>query len=322
MIDQYGRTIDYLRISVTDRCNLRCQYCMPEEEVCYTPAEELLSDDEILMLCQAFASLGLRKIKLTGGEPLLRQNIGSLIRNIKQIKGIEQVTMTTNGICLNEQAEELAMAGIDGINISLDTLNKESFAAITKRDQLEEVLEGLEAARSYRIPVKINCVPLYTSLEDIVSLVALTKQNIHVRFIEVMPIGCGKKKESYQEDEIKRIIAAEYGPLEEVTTSVGNGPCHYYSIDGSSGYVGFISAMSHKFCSSCNRVRLTSTGYLKTCLQYELGTDLKQLLRNHASMDALRDAIVQTIGKKPEAHAFDQEHVAGEETNIMARIGG
>ena len=322
MIDDYGRKIDYLRISVTDRCNLRCQYCMPAEGVEFIPHDEILTYDEILTLCKVFAELGVQKIKITGGEPLVRKDICSLIGAVKQIEGIKSVTVTTNGVLLKEYARELSHYGVDGINVSLDTLNRENFKRITRRDQLDLVLDGIKEAMNYQIPVKINCVPLYTSAEEIVELVQLGKENIHVRFIEVMPIGLGKKKKSYQEDEIKQIIENTYGPLKEVNDKVGNGPCHYYSLEGVNGYVGFISAMSHKFCESCNRVRLTSTGYLKTCLQYELGTDLKALLRTEASEEALKQAILKSIGLKPQAHAFEHETVGNQEMNIMAQIGG
>lgn len=322
MIDDYGRKIDYLRISVTDRCNLRCQYCMPAEGVEFTPHDEILTYDEILTLCKIFAELGVQKIKITGGEPLVRKDICSLIGAVKQIEGIKSVTVTTNGVLLKEYARELSHYGVDGINVSLDTLNRENFERITRRDQLDLVLDGIKEAMKYEIPVKINCVPLYTSAEEIVELVQLAKENIHVRFIEVMPIGLGKKKKSYQEDEIKQIIENTYGILKEVNEKVGNGPCHYYSLEGINGYIGFISAMSHKFCETCNRVRLTSTGYLKTCLQYELGTDLKALLRAGASKEELKQSISNTIGLKPQAHAFEQETVGNQEKNIMAQIGG
>lgn len=322
MIDEYGRIIDYLRISVTDRCNLRCQYCMPAEGVEFIPHDEILTYDEILTLGKVFAELGVQKIKITGGEPLVRKDICSLIGALKQIEGIKSVTVTTNGVLLKEHARELSHYGVDGINVSLDTLNRENFKRITRRDQLDLVLDGIKEAMKYQIPVKINCVPLYTSAEEIVELVQLGKENIHVRFIEVMPIGLGKKKKSYQEDEIKQIIENTYGPLKEVNEKVGNGPCHYYSLEGVGGYIGFISAMSHKFCESCNRVRLTSTGFLKTCLQYELGTDLKALIRAGASEEELKQTILKTIGLKPQAHAFEQETVGNQEMNIMAQIGG
>lgn len=322
MIDEFGRTIDYLRISVTDRCNLRCQYCMPAQGVEFIPHDEILSYDEILTLCKIFAELGVQKIKITGGEPLVRKDICSLIGAVKQMDGIKSVTVTTNGVLLKQYAKELSDSGVDGINVSLDTLNRENFKRITRGDYLDLVLAGMREAMSYQIPIKINCVPLFTSPDEIVELVQLAKENIHVRFIEVMPIGLGKHKKSYQEDEIKQMIETAYGKMEEVKEQVGNGPCTYYSLEGFTGYIGFISAMSHKFCESCNRVRLTSTGYLKTCLQYELGADLKSLLRTGASYDVLKNTIRKAIGQKPQAHAFDEDTVGNQEMNIMAKIGG
>ena len=322
MIDDFGRNIDYLRISVTDRCNLRCQYCMPAEGVEFIPHDEILSYDEILKLCKVFAELGVQKIKITGGEPLVRKDICSLIAELRQLNGIKSVTVTTNGVLLKQYAKELSDAGVDGINVSLDTLNRENFKRITRADHLDHVLDGMREAMSYQIPIKINCVPLFTSDEEIVQLVQLAKENIHVRFIEVMPIGLGKHKKSYQEDEIKQMIEKAYGELKEVKEQVGNGPCTYYALEGFTGYIGFISAMSHKFCESCNRVRLTSTGFLKTCLQYELGVDLKSLVRTGASSEELKNTILKAIGRKPQAHAFEQETVGNQEMNIMAQIGG
>ena len=195
MIDRLGRNIDYIRISVTDKCNLRCVYCMPEEGIEYIPHKEIISYEEILRLANAFASLGIHSIKLTGGEPLIRKGITSLVRELKSIPGIEQVTITTNGILLADKMKNLSDAGIDGINLSLDTLNPEVFQKITRRDSFEQVMIGFQEALKYpQVPLKVNCVPMGLEGQDIIGMAELAKKYpVHVRYIEMMPIGYGKK---------------------------------------------------------------------------------------------------------------------------------
>ena len=311
MIDGYGRVIDYIRISVTDRCNLRCAYCMPEEGIQSVCHDQILRYDEILRLAGIFASLGMRKIKLTGGEPLVRKGVPELAAKLKQIPGIEQVTLTTNGVCLKEQMQSLAEAGIGGINLSLDTLNPAVFERITRRDSFDQAMEGLEEALKYpEIPLKINCVPM--NLEG------------HVRYIEMMPIGLGKQFGFQSEEEILRELETVYGPSRPFDGTLGNGPGHYVSFEGFAGKIGFISAISHKFCERCNRVRLTSQGFLKTCLQYERGAALWGLLRGGASNEEIRAAVEAAIHSKPASHQFLQERGTDtdRETHMMAQIGG
>ena len=281
MIDKYGREIDYLRISVTDRCSLRCRYCMPEEGVKSLSHAEILTYDEILRICRCAADLGIRKIKLTGGEPLVRKGCASLAKQIKAIPGIEKVTLTTNGILLAEQLDALLDAGIDAINISLDTLDPELFKKVARRDGLEKVFEGIEAALAHPgLSLKINSVPVIKEKENFIGIAGLAqKYPIHVRFIEMMPIGFGKQFPFQDEESIKAVLEEAYGPMHAVNERYGNGPCHYYEIAGFKGKIGFISAMTHKFCSQCNRVRLTSEGFMKGCLQYQKGTDLRGLMR-------------------------------------------
>ena len=324
MIDGHGRTIDYLRISIIDRCNLRCVYCMPEEGVDAVAHDKILSYEEIIRLVKVFAGLGIRKIKLTGGEPLVRRNVAHLVRELKKISGIEQVTLTTNGILLAEMMEELAEAGIDGINLSLDTLNPQVFEKIARRNYFEKVMEGFQAALNYpQIPLKINCVPMGMEGQDLAEMAGLArKYPVHVRFIEMMPIGLGKQFAFCSEAQILEGLEKRYGKAEPFSKNLGNGPGHYYSFEGFQGKVGFISAMSHKFCESCNRVRLTSQGYLKTCLQYDIGIDLKKLLREGAEEAELQKAIEKALKSKPLSHQFDskvEEHV---EEHMMAQIGG
>ena len=306
MIDKYGREIDYLRISLTDRCNLRCIYCMPEEGVKSLSHAEILTYDEILRICRCAADLGIRKIKLTGGEPLVRKGCASLAKQIKAIPGIEKVTLTTNGILLAKQLDALLDAGIDAINISLDTLNPELFKKVARRDGLEKVFEGIEAALAHPgLSLKINSVPVIKEKENFIGIAGLAqKYPIHVRFIEMMPIGFGKQFPFQDEESIKAVLEEAYGPMHAVNERYGNGPCHYYEIAGFKGKIGFISAMTHKFCSQCNRVRLTSEGFMKGCLQYQKGTDLRGLMRGGCMDSELKKAIYQVIWNKPVSHNF------------------
>lgn len=324
MIDGYGRTIDYIRISVTDRCNLRCMYCMPEKGTLSVPHEETLSYEEIIDLAGIFASLGIHKIRLTGGEPLVRKNLSFLVKKLKQVSGIHQVALTTNGIFLYDQMDELAAAGIDGINISLDTLNPQLFEKITRRNGLEDVLQGFHKALEYpQIPLKINCVPMGIEGQNITDMAMLAKTYpVHVRFIEMMPIGLGKQFVGQSEEAVLRELKLRFGEYQNSEKVPGNGPGHYYQFEGFCGKIGFISAVSHKFCDSCNRVRLTSGGFLKPCLQYETGTDLKKLLRQNESEECIRAAIEDTIRKKPHGHQFGKKQDGNTENRMMWQIGG
>lgn len=324
MLDQYGRIIDYMRISLTDRCNLRCIYCMPEEGICQIPREELLGQDEIIKICRFAGELGISRIKLTGGEPLVRRICVPLVKELKALPGIQQVTLTTNGILLKEQLPGLMEAGLDALNISLDTLEAENFRRITRRNELDRTLEGLEVALSYpSLKVKINCVPTFQTDQELLQVAALARENpLHVRFIEMMPIGLGKDFTARDENSVKEILEKKYGILTPVSEILGNGPCHYYTLGGFKGKIGFISALSHKFCNQCNRVRLTSTGYLKGCLQFENGVDLKALLRNGASDEILKNALQKAIFEKPAGHNFQEKKNGREESHIMSQIGG
>ena len=324
MIDGYGRTIDYIRISVTDRCNLRCTYCMPEKGTLSVPHEEILSYEEIINLAGIFASLGIHKIRLTGGEPLVRKNLSFLVSKLKQVSGIHQVTLTTNGIFLYDQMDELVSAGIDGINISLDTLNPQLFEKITRRNGLEDVLQGFYKALEYpQIPLKINCVPMGIEDQNITDMAMLAKAYpVHVRFIEMMPIGLGKQFVGQSEEAVLRELKLRFGEYQNSEKVPGNGPGHYYQFEGFCGKIGFISAVSHKFCDSCNRIRLTSGGFLKPCLQYETGTDLKKLLRQNESEECIRAAIEDTIRKKPHGHQFGKMQDGNTENRMMWQIGG
>lgn len=297
---------------------------MPENGVETTSHAEILRFGEITRLCRIMAGMGLKKIKLTGGEPLVRKNLPHLIRNLKAIPGIEKVTLTTNGILLSKHMEALSEAGIDAINISLDTLDRDLFRQITRRDRIQEVERGLEAALNYpEIALKINCVPLGLEEQDLLELANLARIHpLHVRFIEMMPIGYGKNFRFIGEEEIVKRLEARYGTAGLYKGKLGNGPCHYYSFEGFRGKIGFISAISHKFCQECNRVRLTSQGFLKTCLQYNTGSDLKQPLRRGATDEELAQQIARTIQEKPVGHHFLETGIENENSLGMSQIGG
>lgn len=324
MLDRYGRTIDYMRISLTDRCNLRCIYCMPEEGIHHIPRTELLGLDEILRICSLASELGISRIKLTGGEPLVRRICVPLVRELKRLPGIRQVTLTTNGVLLKEQLPGLVEAGLDAVNISLDTLDKETFQKLTRREELDQVLMGVEAALSYHsLKVKLNCVPTFQCEEDLVRLAAFAREKpLHVRYIEMMPIGLGKEFTAKNEETVKELLEKTYGPMRPTQETLGNGPCHYYTLENFQGRIGFISALSHKFCDQCNRIRLTSTGYLKGCLQFENGADLKAKIRKGCSDEELRETIKKVIYEKPAGHNFQEKKNGKEESHIMAQIGG
>lgn len=328
MRDSCNRNIDYLRISVTDRCNLRCIYCMPETGVEFLPHDRILSYEEILRICEQMAGLGLRKVKLTGGEPLVRKDLPRLVGRLKQIDGIETVTLTTNGILLESFLPELEAAGLDGVNISLDTLEPKEYEKITRFNQLNQVLKGITAALSgrFRMTVKLNCVPIRSENceNQIRKLVELARnQPLHVRFIELMPIGLGNRQQGFREEEIRNMIEKHYGSMRPYKEKLGNGPCTYYELDGFEGKIGFISAISHKFCHNCNRVRLTSDGFLKTCLQYGEGIDLKQAIAGGLSDEQLLEVIRTAVYQKPLAHRFGENTGRNDiEKNIMSQIGG
>ena len=327
MIDIYKRKIDYIRISVTDRCNLRCIYCMPEKGIKLLEHEEILSYDEIIRLCEIFAEIGISKIKITGGEPLVRKDLSALIRGIKSIEGINNVTLTTNGILLEEAIDDLVKAGLDAVNISIDTLDEKMYKELTRLGSVDVVLRGLKKALTYKnLNVKINCVALKGKNDDISDIINLAKDNnVSVRFIEMMPIGLGKDIRGYNEDELKEFIENKFGKLTPYNKSLGNGPSHYYELENYKGKIGFISAISHKFCESCNRVRLTSTGFLKTCLQYEEGSDLRSLLRNNVSKEEIKEVVENTIYNKPKSHRF-LEIIKNDKKKLeehgMSQIGG
>lgn len=328
MTDQFGRTIDYIRISVTDRCNLRCIYCMPEEGVPCVPHAEILTYDEIARVCRIGTELGITKVRLTGGEPLVRRDLYRLVGMLRAIPAVGQISLTTNGIFLKQQISGLVRAGLDAVNISLDSLDEKVYSGITRGGVLQEALEGVEAA--VRVPglkVKINCVPVRGIREDTyIRLAELARDhNIDVRFIEMMPIGLGKKFTGISGEEIRKLLTEKFGPETESREQRGNGPAVYFHFRDFSGEIGFIDALSHKFCGSCNRVRLTSEGFLKPCLQYDAGADLKSMLRHQCSDEEIKARMYETVYSKPKGHHFMRKQDAEDlkdEWKGMSRIGG
>ena len=275
------------------------------------------------------AELGIRKIKLTGGEPLVRSGMPQLVEKLKNMTGIEKVTLTTNGVLLKEQMKDFARAGLDGLNISLDTLDETCSRRITRRDELGRTLEGISEALKYpEISLKINCVPLGIPDQDLCKVAFLARDHkVHVRFIEMMPIGMGKEFHGVSEEELLGILGEKlprFSPY--VGEPLGNGPCHYYDVDGFSGKIGFISAVSHKFCGECNRIRLTSQGFLKTCLQYAAGRDLRAVIRGGGSDEELKAVILEALAEKPDGHVFggslEKQKEDKTEKLCMAQIGG
>lgn len=327
MRDQFGREIDYMRISITDRCNLRCRYCMPQG-IELVPMRDILTYEEILRVVRAATACGITKFKITGGEPLVRRGCVSLMREIHAQKGVEQVTLTTNGVLLEKNAAAIADAGIDGVNVSLDTTKPAVFREITGFDELSRVLAGIDAALRSGLRVKTNTV-LQRGVNDTEwrDILLLAKDRpIDVRFIEMMPIGYGSEIEAYDNDRLKREIAAVYPGMQSDPAVHGNGPAVYCRIPGFTGSVGFISAIHGKFCGTCNRIRLTSQGQLKLCLCYEDAVDLRSILREEAVDDAtasehLQEAIREAIRKKPRAHRFGEAGGVTEH-KIMTQIGG
>ena len=320
MKDYLGREIDYMRISVTDRCNLRCKYCMPVP-VEKVAMQEILTSEEITEVCRIGAELGIRYIKITGGEPLVRLGCAELIKMIKETRGIEKVTMTTNGVVLADHIEELKSAGLDAVNISLDTLNREKFKEITGVDAFDKVFKGIEAAISHNIQLKINSVLMEGSNDaEWHDLVLLAKEYpLDVRFIEMMPIGHGKDNQGVSNDDLKVRLAEKYN-LSLDSRKHGFGPAEYYNIDGFKGSIGFISAMHGKFCKNCNRIRLTSTGFLKPCLCFGEGAELKPALRQGNTKE-VKFLMEQIIKNKPTEHHFEN-HKEITEHKDMVGIGG
>ena len=319
MKDSLGREIDYLRISLTESCNLRCIYCMPEgvaPKVC----GETLTKENIFNIVEVAVELNIKKIRLTGGEPLLRQDIVEIVQGIKD-RGIEKIYITTNGILLSEKIEKLKKAGLKGVNISLDTLDREQFNYITRGGDLERVLQGIEKALNLNLEVKINSVIMKDINENAIEELAKLTLNsqLDVRFIELMPIGQGKKFTGISNndiyDRLQKIFEfdRDYKEIKGVST--------YYKLKDSEGNIGFISPINSCFCETCNKIRLTSDGVIKRCLNSKGNTNIKESLDKNVEKEEIKEILEQEIFKKPEKHLFGKEN-KDEELKNMNAIGG
>lgn len=338
MRDSHGRTIDYLRISLTDRCNFRCIYCMPEEGVQSLGHDRILRIEEIARVVRVAAGLGIRSIRLTGGEPLVRKGVVDLVRDIAATPGIENISLTTNGVLLPQMADELHAAGLSRVNISLDTLDADQFRFITRRGELQQTLDGIDAALAAGFhPVKINAVTVRQLNQDFLAFARLSVDRpLHVRFIEYMPVGesagidgCGWGPEDVvsSEETLEAINAAARAQgLPELVPAgddrpLGWGPARYYEFPGAQGTVGFISPLSRHFCSECNRLRLTADGKLRPCLFSDDEYDVRAALRSGAPAEDVDDAVAavfaQALGAKPDEH----HDKVGTERG-MSQIGG
>lgn len=328
-LDAYNRPISYLRISVTDRCNLRCTYCMPPEGVRWVPHEDILTYEEIETVARAAAELEISKVRLTGGEPLVRLGIVELVRMLASVPGVDDLAMTTNGILLSRFASALAEAGLQRINISLDSLRPDRFTSITRGGRLEDVLLGMEAARQAGLePIKINTVVIRGMNDD--EVVSLARQTLeagwNLRFIEFMPVGIGTwigeewRERVVTAEEIRDRIECALGTLEPARVSRGNGPARYYRLPGAHGSLGFITAISDHFCYQCNRMRLTADGQLRPCLLSDEEIDLRAALRRRADVAEIKELLLRGVQSKPREHHLRDS--LGPDKRTMSQIGG
>lgn len=321
LADSFNREVNYIRISVTDRCNLRCFYCATKITT-HLAHSEILSYEEIRRVVQAAAELGIQNVRLTGGEPLIRPDVSALVRLLSQIKGVEEVSMTTNGTLLEQQAGELKSAGLKRVNVSLDTFKPQKFKEISGVDKLESVLAGIEAAKRAGLePIKINTVVIRGYNDDeILDFVQKSLDGWHVRFIEYMPIGEGNTShKGMSPREIKGIIEENIAPLEPGRPPAGNGPAKYFRLPGASGTIGFIGTVSESFCDGCNRLRLTADGHLRPCLLSDEEIDLKMPLRNGADLEEVKQLIRDTVTTKNKCRILEAAVLPKKQ---MWQIGG
>ncbi|WP_028309741.1 GTP 3',8-cyclase MoaA [Desulfitibacter alkalitolerans] len=324
MRDQFARNIDYLRLSVTDRCNLRCLYCMPEEGVSLKKHEEILTLEELHLISQAAVSMGIKKIRLTGGEPLVRKGIVDLVAMIKGISGLEELSLTTNGTLLKSLGPALKKAGLDRINISLDTLDAQKYQQITRGGDVNQVLDGIDVALELGLePVKINCVLVDGFNNDEIHKFVLLAEGkpLHIRFIELMPIGEGQKKQDgyLPLEPLKKQLIEAYGLLPSSKVKA-NGPADQFVLPGGKGTIGFIGAVTNHFCHKCNRLRVTADGKIKPCLDSGFEVDLIGVLRGKGSQKALRDVFLEAINAKPSGHNMNLWEYG--QNRLMSQIGG
>lgn len=323
--DRFGRNINYLRISLTDKCNLRCVYCMPED-MTFRPRQELLQDDEIKRLVEIFAALGFIKFRLTGGEPTVRANVVDIVRGIASTPGVKQVAMTTNGLLLDKLAEPLAKAGLSRVNISIDTLDASKFKTLTRWGEVEEVWAGIDAAENAGIEVKLNAVVVrgHNDKQDVVDLARLTiDRPWQIRFIEMMPFGevtDFQKAGVVSQEELMQTIATGLSPLVSTNGGKLDGEARLYKLPNARGEIGFISSVTQPFCASCTRARLTADGRLRMCLLREMEIDLMTPLRAGANDHELKQIIRDAIWWKPWGHGLDDDVIPL--NRVMSEIGG
>lgn len=322
--DKFHRITDYMRISVTDRCNLMCAYCMPSGGAAHLDHGNILTYEEIARVARVAAYLGIKKIRITGGEPLVRKGLGRLVRYFREINGIEDISLTTNGIYLDRHAEDLAAAGLDRVNVSLDSLRHERFSEITRGGNILDVLRGIGAAeKAGLLPVKINMIPIRGFNDDEIADFAMLTVNApyHVRFIELMPIGAYVKDyDKYLPTSAIMRIIETIGPVSPVRVEKG-GPARYYRFKNAVGIIGFISALSDHFCGDCNRLRLSPDGKLRPCLFSESEIDLKPALRNSASDGEIERLFMLAVDIKPDGHNISNRTDLGS-LKMMSQIGG
>jgi cyclic pyranopterin phosphate synthase len=328
LVDSYGRRIKSMRISITDKCNFRCTYCMPAEGLPWLKKAEILSYEEIVRVSRAAASIGIEQIRLTGGEPLVRRDVPELVRQLKEIEGIHSLSLTTNGIMLKHQAKALAEAGLTRINVSLDSLLREKFAQLTRRDQLEHVLEGLAELENHPSihPIKINAVAMRNSTEpEVLSFADLARRKAYVvRWIEFMPLDADqiwRKEDILTGAEIKAIIEAKYGELHQIKTGDPSETARRYTFSDGIGEVGFINPVSEPFCATCDRIRITADGQLRTCLFATEETDLRAILRSSTDDETLIQTIRQAVWHKELKHYIGDKRFK-RASRSMSRIGG
>lgn len=323
LVDRFNRKIDYLRISVTDRCNLRCIYCLPPERIIHKSQKDILSFEEIIEIVKVAVDLGIDKIRLTGGEPLVRKDLVGLISLLNKIEGIKDISLTTNGILLKEYALELKKAGLKRINISLDSLKKERYKFITRGGKLEDVLEAIRKSQEIGFsPLKINCLLLDDiNGDEIADFLRLTIENpICVRFLEFMPVNSFYKRENFISSSVVLELAKKFSDIVEAET-YGFGPAKVYKFKGAIGSFGIITPLSNKFCAFCNRLRLTSDGFLKVCLNSDLKINLKEPLREGRDKEELIRLIKLAIQIKPQEHSLEK-NISKVEGFSMCQIGG
>ncbi len=326
LADAFNRPITYLRVSVTDKCNLRCVYCMPEEGLQWLRREDVLRYEEIVEIVRAAAAVGVRTIRLTGGEPLVRRDLDRLVRSIAAVPGIDDIALSTNALLLEEQIPALVDAGLTRVNISLDTLRPDRFEAISRRPGLDRVLRGIDAAIAAGLgPVKLNCVVMRGQNDDeLADFAAMTKERaIYVRFIEVMPVheNLGLQAETYVSSEEILERVATIGSIAPVPGPPGNGPARYFAFDGAPGAVGVISPLSHDYCERCNRVRLTADGRLRLCLFGDQHVDLRTPVRAGATTEDLAAMLRSAMFIKPERHHLKLGE-ASSQMRAFSEIGG